>query len=52
MPVIDKMADAPFSIWHDGVLVAIVYNDKVLLNSSEDVEIIFGDADEKKTWMS
>ena len=51
MPVIDKMPGAPFEVWHDGVLVAIVYDNKVLVNATEDVDIVFGEP-EHNTWMS
>lgn len=52
MPIIEVMPKASFEVWHNGVLVAIVYDDKVLVNSAEDVDIIFGDADDNKAWMS
>lgn len=52
MPVIEKMPGASFEIWHDGVLIAVVYDDKILANATENVDIIFGEMDGDKTWMN
>ena len=49
MPIVEKMPDAPFEVWHDGVLIAIVYDDRILMNSAEDVEIVFG---EQNAWLN
>ena len=51
MPVIEKIPNAPVEIWHDDVLVAIVYNDKVLINAAENVDIVFGE-DTHNAWMN
>ena len=45
MPVIERYSDAPFEIYHNGVLVAVVYDNHILLNSAEKVEVVFGDKD-------
>lgn len=52
MPVIDRYPKAPVEIWHDGKLVAIVYENKVLVNSTENVEVIFGEPEDNTAWMS
>lgn len=52
MPVIERYPGAPVEIWHNGQLVAIVYETKILVNSSEDVDVIFDDPEDNKAWMS
>lgn len=52
MPVINRPEGASFEIWHDGVLIAIVCDTKILMNSAEDVTIVFNDKEENKAWMS
>lgn len=52
MPVINKPDGVSFEIWHDGVLIAIVCETNILVNSAEDVSVIFNDKEENKAWMS
>lgn len=52
MPVINRPEGASFEIWHDGVLVAIVCENRILANSAEDVSVIFNDKEENKAWMN
>lgn len=52
MPVIEKMPQASFEVWHDGMLIAVVYEDKILINSAEDVDIVFSEREGDKAWMS
>lgn len=52
MPVIDRPEGVSFEVWHDGVLVAIVCEGHILVNSAEDVLVIFNDKEENKAWMS
>jgi hypothetical protein len=48
MGAVERYSDAPFEIWHDGILVAVVYQDKILINGVEDVEVIFGEIDDNQ----
>lgn len=52
MPVINRPEGASFEIWHDGVLVAIVCEKRILVNSAEDVSVIFNDKEDNKAWMN
>ena len=48
MSIIERYSEVPIEIWHNGILIAIVYENSVLTNRDEDVDIVFGELDDNQ----